>query len=116
MGFRKYLSSLCTPALVFYVIAAFDVLSLIFTPKSTMDLLKNNRNIVTDIMIPDTLSMSALKVLYLGVMTTILQSLCAHGHSVLAWVALIVVPLVMMSIALAPLWASEMRKVAPIHH
>ena len=81
-----------------------------------MDMLKNNRNIATDIMVPDTLSMSALKVLYLGVMTTILQSLCAHGHSVLAWVTLIVVPIVMMSIALAPLWATEWRKSEAIYH
>ena len=81
-----------------------------------MELLKNNRNIATEIMIPDNLSMGVWKVLYIGVMTTVLQSLCAYGHSILAWIVLIVVPIVIMSIALAPLWASGMRKSEALYH
>jgi len=102
MKLMRYLDTLCTPALAYLILAGFGALGMAFSLRdpARLAMLKGAGNAITYFIAPTTLGGLLSHLVYVAALLMLLQALCVHGHSRLSWAAMILIPMVMMSIAI----------------
>ena len=118
MQLPKYVKDLCTPALIYLVISAFTILSILF-----QNVGNTNKYCVGDFECPtkDLPMVFIVKVLYVAFWTYVLNLMCSSGFKTLAWF-IVIIPFVLFAIAIGSFMykaeSPEQRPVhrAPVHH
>lgn len=92
----KEIRKLCTPAMVYFLLSVFSLFMLIFS---------NRKNVSTLCMgnytcpIESLLTVYLVKLVYLSIVTIILDSLCKNGYTSISWF-LLFLPLIFYFVAL----------------
>ena len=97
MAFPKKIGQLCSPALLYFSISIFVVVYTIFQN------LGNNRMYRVggySCMVPSTMLVFAIKIIYILFWTWILNLMCKDGYSNIAWF-LVLLPFILMFILIA---------------
>lgn len=97
MAFPKKIGQLCSPALLYFSISIFVVVYTIFQN------LGNNRMYRVggySCMVPSTMLIFAVKIIYILFWTWILNLMCKDGYSNIAWF-LVLLPFILMFILIA---------------